>query len=250
MFDAVVLAGGGVEPLTVQEKVANKAFIDLNGRPLLAYILESLEQAPSIRRVFVVGPFDELLALQREGHLFTALPEEGGMLDNAATALSKVRQDGLCLLVTGDIPLLSAGIVEQFLALCAPFEADFFYPVISRESCERRFPETRRTYVRLKEGLFTGGNLVLISPSWFARHRSRLENFIKNRKKPLKLLRTLPFIFILKFVFRKLTLADLERCLSKMMHLSARAVPCDLVEIGIDIDKISDLEMVRKLRSP
>lgn len=246
MFDAVILAGGGKdEPLTRQEGVSNKAFIDLGGRPMLARVLDALADAPSIGKVVVVGPEAELSGLLEQGHRFTPLPEGGGMIENAAAGLGALRQERPALVLTGDIPLIDGEIIESFLGLCQPFDGDFYYPILTRESCGERFPQMIRTYVRLREGHFTGGNMALIRPDWFARSRHRLDQFVAYRKKPLKLLRILPLSFIAKFILKRLAVSDLERYLSGLLLAEAHAVPCDLVEIGTDVDKISDLEVVR-----
>jgi GTP:adenosylcobinamide-phosphate guanylyltransferase len=250
MTDVLVMAGGSKsEPLTEQEGVTNKAFIPINGKPLLAYILEGISRAPSVNKIVVVGPEEGLRAMQQTEFSFTIVPESGTMLENAAAGLNAVDPEQLCIVATGDIPLLDENVVEDFLKLCKPFDADFYYPILTRESCESRFPETKRTYVRLQEGTFTGGNMVLLRPSWFFQNRHRLETFIVNRKKPLKLLRMLPLTFLIKFICRRLTVADLEKKLSQLMMLQARAVPCELVAIGTDVDKLSDLAVVREALS-
>ena len=65
MVDAVIMAGGGkVEPLTEQEGVANKAFIMLEGKPLVGYIISALAGAPSVGRIVRLGPPAELKNLQ------------------------------------------------------------------------------------------------------------------------------------------------------------------------------------------
>ena len=51
---------------------------------------------------------------------------------------------------------------------------------------------------------------------------------------------------MLKYLFRCLTVADLENKLSQLLQLKARAIPCDLSAIGTDVDKLSDLTVVRK----
>lgn len=248
MFDAVILAGGGRdEPLTRQEGVANKAFIDLCGRPMLAHILDALAGAASIERVAVVGPEKELSGLLEKGARFVPVAEEGGMLENVAAGLREVEQQRSALVLTADIPLISAATIEGFLKLCAPFDGDLYYPILSRESCRERFPQMERTYVRLREGSYTGGNMALLRPDWFARSRHRLDLFVAFRKKPLKLFRILPAGFIFKFLFNRLTVGDLESYLSEMLQAKARAVPNDFVEIGTDVDKISDLEVVRQV---
>ncbi len=247
MFDAVVLAGGGKqEPLTEQEGVSNKAFIQLHGKPLLAYILEALQGAPSVNRLIVVGPDKELTELRNEGYSITIVSEKGGMLDNLGAGFENADRDRPCLVVTGDIPLLNAEVVEDFLALCEPYDHDLYYPVLSREACLNSFPETERTYVRLREGHLTGGNLGMLKPAWFLQNKSRLELFISYRKKPLKLLRILPLSFLFKYLFKTLAVKDLESYLSRLLNLKARAVSCDCVEIALDVDKPSDLVLIKK----
>lgn len=247
MFDTVVLAGGGKpEPLTDQEKVSNKAFIKLYGRPLLAYVLSALKEAPSIGRIVVVGPADELAGLSADGYKFTAVAEQESMLDNLAAGLEAVDPQRLCLVVTGDIPLITAAVIEEFLGLCAPHKHDFYYPILDRENCIKHFPGTERTYVRLKEGRVTGGNVVLLRPDWFLNNRDRLEMFISYRKKPLKLFRIMPLTLVAKYLLKTLSLQDLERHLSRLLQLEARAVPCQNVELGMDVDKISDLAVVKE----
>ena len=101
MFDAVVLAGGGKEePLTRQEGVTNKSFIDIHGQPMLGYILDALAGAASIGKVIVIGPEEELSGLLEQGSSFIPVPEEGGLLENTAAGLRAVDQERLCLVLT------------------------------------------------------------------------------------------------------------------------------------------------------
>ncbi|MDW7729377.1 MAG: nucleotidyltransferase family protein [Bacillota bacterium] len=246
MLSAVVLAGTGkAEPLTEQEKVSNKAFITINEKPLIAYILEALEGSSLIENVAVVGPEKGLEEIRRGGHHFELVPEQGTMLDNMAAGFNVVDKDRLCLVVTGDIPLITSEVIDQFIEQCQPQDYDLYYPVLTRDTCLKRFPDTERTYVRLKEGYLTGGNIALINPAWFIGSRSRLEMFISYRKKPLKLLRIFPPLFILKYFMKTLSVTDLEKFLSHLLHFKAKAVYSQSAEIGIDVDKISDLELVR-----
>jgi GTP:adenosylcobinamide-phosphate guanylyltransferase len=248
MYDVVVMAGGGKpEPLTAAEGVQNKAFIDLNGRPLLTYILDALAKAPSIDNLVVAGPKEELNKLIAEGYKIQVAEEGATMLENLAEGLKLVNQERLCLVVTADIPLINAAIIEEFVESCSPFDADLYYPLLSSEICQQNYPGTKRTYVQLKEGLITGGNIGFIRPQWFLKNHDRLALFISYRKKPLKLLRILPLSLIVKYPIKQLSVSDLERYLSRLLNFKARAVFCSCPEIGLDVDKISDLEQVKRI---
>jgi len=39
----------------------------------------------------------------------------------------------------------------------------------------------------------------------------------------------------------------LEHFLSRLLRFRAKAVACDCVEIGVDVDKISDLELIKNV---
>ena len=249
MFDALVLAGSGNanDPLAEYAGVQNKAFIPIKGRPLITYILDTLAATPAVSTVIVVGPAEELETLRQEGYNFLIANEGGSILNNVANAIEHAEPNRLCLVITGDIPLLSRAALEEFLNLCAPYDGDLYYPVLSEETCLKSYPDTKRTYVVLKEGPVTGGNIGLINPAWFTKKKDSLELFISYRKKPLKLLRILPLSLALKYFLKKLSLADLEKQLSRLLEMKAHAIPCQCAEIGLDVDKISDLEQVKKL---
>lgn len=246
MFSAVVLAGGGKqEPLTEQEGVTNKAFINLEGQALLSYTLKALEEASHISEIVVVGPSKELKELQGRGYKFIIAAERESMLDNLASGFEQVDSDRLCFVATGDIPLVNGEIIDSFIDLCSPHDSDFYYPVLNKEDFMLKFPETERTYVRLKEGFITGGNIALLNPGWFLNNKKNLELFISYRKKPLKLMRLMPISFIPKYLLKTLSIDDLVRHLSALLQLKARAVKFERIEIGIDVDKLSDLSLVR-----
>ena len=248
MFDAVVLAGTGKpDALAMQERVFNKAFIKINNRYLISYILEALKEAPSLGQVTVVGPLKELGELAELGYTFKAVEEQDSMLGSLAAGLATQKEGRLLFVATGDIPLLTADVIERFLKLCAPFDHDFYYPVLTKKLCLEKYPQTERTYVRLKEGKVTGGNVALCNPRWFLENRSRLEMFIAYRKQPLKLLGLFPKTFIIKYIFNRLSVTDAEDFLSSLFAVKARAIFAEDAQIGIDVDKPADLALVKSM---
>jgi len=246
MFDAVVLAGTGKESeLTRQEQVDNKAFIQLNGRPLLTFVLDALRGTPEVGRIAVVGPPHRVAQLAGQETVL-AVPEAGGIPENILAGYLALRPERHFLIVSADIPLLSPAALDDFLEQAQPFLLDFYYPIVRREDSERRFPDAVRTYARLREGVFTGGNVFLLNPVKVEEAMPRLRRFIALRKSPARLAGELGFSFVIKLLTRSLSVAELERRLPELLGLSGRAVISRFAEIGADVDKPSDLEMLRR----
>lgn len=246
MFDVVVLAGTGkASELTRCQQVDNKAFIRIEGRPLLAFVLEALRAAPEVGRIAMVGPQEGLAYLTGEYEAI-AVQETGSIPGNILAGYRALLPSKQFLLATADIPLLTAAAVSDFLESAKPYLYDFYYPIVTREDSERRFPGVVRTYARLREGAFTGGNIFLLNPDKVEVAMPRLHRFIAWRKSPLRLAGILGPLFILKFLSKRLTIEEVERRLQDLFGLSGKAIISRYPEIGTDVDKPSDLELVRK----
>ncbi len=247
MFNAVILAGSSAKgDLEKQEQVENKAFIYVNSLTMIETILVTLEKVEHIDNIAVVGPPDDLNEIKNKGYIFEIVEQQESYLENIVAGLEKLDLDKPCIVVSADIPLITQESVEDFLARCAPYDQDFYYPIISKEDCEKKFPEVKRTYVRLKEGTFTGGNIMMIKPSWILNKIEDIQMYLSYRKRPWKIIRTLPYLLIVKFLIRRLTIEDLERYVSQLMNMNARAIASSYVEIAVDVDKIEDLALVKK----
>ena len=96
-------------------------------------------------------------------------------------------QDQRVLVVTSDIPFLTAAAVEDFVARAAATGADFCYPIIPIAVCRARFPQMQRTTLKVREGTFTGGNLMLLRPASVRRHQETIMRAYAARKRPLRL---------------------------------------------------------------
>jgi GTP:adenosylcobinamide-phosphate guanylyltransferase len=246
MIDAVVLAGTGKSvPLTEEEGVDNKAFIDIKGKFMLSYTLDALRAVESIGRIAVVGPAEKLSPLVKQYNILV-VDEIGEIPENIKAGASALKPEGHILIASGDIPLLTAAAVEDFLAQCLPYDNDFYYPIVSKEENDKRFPGMKRTYARLREGVYTGGNLFLVNPAKIDQGLPRLRKFIELRKSPLRLLAALGVGFVLKFISKRLTITELENNFPRLLGITGKAVISRYAEIGTDVDKTSDLELVRR----
>lgn len=251
MIDAIVLAGAAnTGPLRTVSTVKYEAMIPINGRPMLLYVLVALLRSRKIGNILVVGP-EELASVQSDLPADDAgrvqfVPSGDSILDNLLRGLDAVGKKDRVLVVTSDVPLLTSDAVDDFIERCHATEADVYYPIISKEVSAAKYPDAERTYVNLKEGTFTGGNLALVNPEALSRGRRVMEQAFQMRKKPVKLARLLGFRFILKFGMRRLSLPEIEERAAEILGYRGIAVPSPYPEIGLDVDKPSDIQIVER----
>lgn len=246
MVDALVLAGSSNDgPLKECSPVHYEALIPIGTKTMVEHVVDALLKARQIRRVLVIGPVAELSPLLAGERISLAEPA-GGIMENIEAGLDHLSGEKRVLLVTSDIPMLTSRAVENFLELCGDMSGDLYYPVIEKTVVEKKFPSTERTYVKLKEGVFTGGNLFLINPAVVKRCVENGQKIIALRKSPLRLCRLLGVGFVVKFLLRSLTLAEAEKKVSQLLGIKGVVVVSEFPEVGVDVDKPGDLELALK----
>ena len=164
------------------------------------------------------------------------------MLENLQAGLMPVQLEPRVLIATVDIPLLSQAAVQDILA--KDQKVGLVYPIVTKAAAERAFPGGKRTYARLLEGTFTGGNLFLLEPRLIDAFLPRLEFILNNRKNVLRLASMFGIVALLKLAIGRLSIAELEQTVSKILGLPAVALITDFAEIGFDVDKEDDLKLV------
>ncbi len=244
-INTIILAGATTKG-SLKERVSTdfEALIPIAGKPMVEYVVEALKQTGRINSIVIVGPTDELSPLFHDGDIHL-VPNGSSIDENVFRGVEYLNQDGWVLVVSSDIPLLTPEAVNDFLDNCEG-EADFYYPIVTRDSVERAFGDIKRTYVNVYEGMFTGGNILLSRSEIIQKSLEKGRELINLRKSPLKLAGVLGFGFLLKFVTRSLKIAEAERVVSRLLEVQGRAVITGFPEIGVDVDKPEDLEIVSK----
>lgn len=243
---AIVLAGQPNQGLLkAMSGVEYEAEILVGGRPMADWVLDALWAAPSVSSIGMVGP----ASLGRDGVILA--PMTGDLFGNILNGLTTVPAgEERVLFVTSDIPWITPGALEAFLK-GAPDDADVVYPVIPKEAAERRFPGTKRTYVRLREGTVTGGNLFLARVASVGRLKERAEVLLAHRKAPLKLARDVGLGLLLRLITGRLSLPQAEDRVGSLLGIRGRAIMFPYAEAGVDVDKPEDLALAeRELGSP
>lgn len=244
-FDALVVAGaknnGALKDYSDKEY---ESLIEIAGKPMVQHVIEAVENVDEINDIVIVGPekINKNIGLK-----YKIIKPDDVLINNIKKGIDALNHDHHILIITSDIPLVTTKIIEDFIKKCkSERRHDLFYPVISKNNNLKKYPEVERTYVHLKEGVFTGGNLVLVSPDIIQGPLDWYDKILSLRKKPFKMSQMLGFKFIIKFIFRQLSINEVEKRISNIIGHKCKALIVDYPEIGFDVDKPSDLKMMKE----
>ena len=165
MVDAFISAGGlspWLKPLTGTE---HRCLAPVGDKRIIDYIIDALQQSSCVRRIVIAARQEALPELRATLPKYILLCEaEGDLPATALVAVKVLGEDSTekLLGVCDDIPLLTPTAVRDFLAACAEQpQHELYYPIIPKDACLAAFPAAQRTYGKLADGIFTGGNMML-----------------------------------------------------------------------------------------
>lgn len=243
MIDALVLAGspnnGALKNFC---RESYEALIKIGPYSMVNYVVNALKNSGQVGRIVVVGPPEVKKVISPEVHW---VPSGSTLMENIQRGGDLMEQH--FLLATCDIPLLNPGAVTGFLSLCGDRSADLYFPLVPRQAVEEKYPGAKRTYIRFKEGVFTGGNLFLVNPRAVKQCLVIGQELVDLRKNPLALARRVGISLFIKLLLRVLAIQEVEERASRLLGIQGRAVICPYPEVGMDVDKPADLQVVRRV---
>jgi GTP:adenosylcobinamide-phosphate guanylyltransferase len=249
-MDAVVTAGGipkPDEPLYPYTLGASKALLDVAGKPMIQWVLDALSGAKDIEHVIVMGlEADSGISCAKP---LTYMPNQGSMLENILAGIKKVLEINPgarhVLLVSSDIPGIKSEMVDWVVETCMQTDDDVYYNVIKREVMEARYPGSKRTFTRLKDVEVCGGDMNVARTMTVNENRETWDRIIESRKSAAKQAALIGSDTLLLFLLRSITLEGALKKVCKRLNLKGRAVVCPYAEVGMDVDKPHQLEMMR-----
>lgn len=244
MYSAVILAGGESPWLKEVTGTPYRAWAPLKGKPMALYIAEALLQSGKVDKVLILGP---------KGPFPCVLPEKVEVIAAGATLMSTVRlaldylgNERPVIFSTDDIPCLTSEAVRDFVERAEQLRAQVCYTVIPKAAVEKDFPLAKRTYVKIKDGKFTGGNIFFVEPLVIPKCCEQVEAVFAKRKDIFSLCKWLGWSFIFKYIIGTLTLEQVEQRASELFGFQGRAVITNYATIGMDVDKIDDWYLAQK----
>jgi hypothetical protein len=104
----------------------------------------------------------------------------------------------------------------------------------------RRLPDTRRTWLWLRGGGYTGANLFLLKSAAVRPAIELWRSVEQDRKKAWRILSLLGPAVSFGALFRAITLKGVMARLSRRLGLTVRAVELSNQLAGVDVDKAED----------
>ena len=248
---AIVTAGGipkPDDPLYEYTQGQSKALLEIAGKPMVQWVLDAVGASEKIEEIVIVG-------LESESELkcqkpLTFVPNQGGMLDNVRTSISKVVEldpdAGLILIVSSDIPAITTEMVDWAIDAALETEDDLYYNIITKKVMEARYPGSNRSFIKFKDAEVCGGDMNVVRASVATGNDDLWEQLVSARKNPFKQAAIFGFSTLFLLLIRRLSIHDAAPRVSKQIGVRGRAVFCPYAELAMDVDKPAQLELVTR----
>lgn len=240
-MDVVILAGGRCSPdLAEFAGVEHRALLPYGGKTMVEIVFEATRH---------VGPAVVVGGPEAIGDCH--VPAGENFIESLAAGIAEVGSERF-LLATADLPFLTSAAVDDFVTRSEPGNL-LSYPIVDARLAAERFPGMKRTVVRLREGVFTGGNLAVIETALMQHSLPIMRRAYAYRKSPLKLaglvgVGTLARLALARLIPSTLSIATLERAVSRFLGGPVRAIPTRFPEIGADVDNLEQYRAILHTR--
>lgn len=249
-MDAIVIAGGiplPQDPLYPHTRGNSKALLDIAGKPMVQWVLDALSDAKSVENVILIGLSPKSGVTCKKPLHF--LSNQGRMLNNIVTGVEKSQeidpQNDYVMIVSSDIPGIKAEMIDWLAETCMQTRDDLYYGVVPREVMEARYPNSKRTWTRLKGLEVCGADVNIAHVNMAHEHLDTWEQLIGNRKNPFMQARVIGLDTLVQLIFRQLTIEDIVERVMSRIGIRGRAIIWEYAEAGMDVDKPHQLEIMR-----
>ncbi len=252
-WTALVLAGQrpGVDPVAAQFGLEAKALVPVAGELMLNRVLMALADAPEIGRIVVLAQNAEALlahpdlAWAAADRKITARAS-GRTISGSVLSAVKDPAIGLPVLVTtADNVMLTPAAISEFLH--AAGSADVSVALVEKSRLEAAVGRNRRTWLRFRDGAFTGANLFALSAPAANNALRFWERVEQDRKSVLRLAAHFGPALMVRMLLRRMTVH--EALAAAGSKLGARVAPVLLSDgrMGVDVDKPEDHALAERL---
>ena len=249
---AIIAAGGKLnteDPLFIEVGLANKALIPLAGKPMVQWVVEALLGSKHIEGVVIVGlqPSD----LNLPDLPIQYAPETDNVVNNVLAGLELVKKQDpnykWVLVSTADIPLIKPEMIDNFIETAQTLGAEAIYPLVTDKTMESRFPNSKRTFTKMKGGRYSGGNITLASHvAPLKINYDLLRGITGERKNFVAQARLIGIGFIIRFLLGLMTIEEAAQRASIPFNVIGKVIDWPNAEVAMDVDKQHQYHIIKQ----
>lgn len=252
---ALILAGAraGLDPVAEAVGVPLKVLAPVGGVPMVERVLRTLGASRFVEQRVLCGPSWEMVQAQaflqelvETNQIRWVAPQQGPSF-SVYSFLEQAPQDLPLLVTTADHALLTVEMVEYFLREASKAQADVAVALVPYELVAKAYPQSKRTVIRFRGGGYCGCNMFILGHSKAKKLVQFWVQVESERKAPLRLIRRLGWVMLIRYILGFLSLSDALRELSQRMGLSIKEIILPFPEAAIDVDTPEDLALVEQI---
>lgn len=250
---AILLAGSRPtpDPLAVAAGVAIKPLAPVAGEPMINHPARALLAHPAVGQVVILTQSSAPFAADPATAWLTTHPQVrfeqsgAGIASSLLALLERGDVPFPILLTTADHVLLDSAMLDQFTQEAAG--ADIAVAMVERRILLARYPGSRRTWLKFRDGWWSGANIF-----WFGSDRARSiialwREVEQDRKKGWKIVSAFGPVALIGTLLRLLTLRGGIARIGRRFGLTARLVAMEKAEACIDADKPDDVVLIERI---
>ena len=250
---AILLAGSRPtpDPLAVAAGVAIKPLAPVAGEPMINHPARALLAHPAVGQVVILTQSSAPFAADPATAWLTTHPQVrfeqsgAGIASSLLALLERGDVPFPILLTTADHVLLDSAMLDQFTQEAAG--ADIAVAMVERRILLARYPGSRRTWLKFRDGWWSGANIF-----WFGSDRARSiialwQEVEQDRKKGWKIVSAFGPVALIGTLLRLLTLRGGIARIGRRFGLTARLVAMEKAEACIDADKPDDVVLIERI---
>jgi hypothetical protein len=235
--------------------VPNLDLLEVNGVPMITHVYNALRQSKYVQKIVIVAaPETEEKLEIKDCPPTSFLVDKGDAAKNVQFGIGEVSRGDLIMFIPSDLPLVTPRGLDRLIErVLEEKPVDLVFPMVSRVSCEKRYPEERRTYASFQEGQFTGAHVEFVRPDLFLEHvdkvkasKDNLYNVYHMRRNAVGMVRFLGLRLTLKYIFGTLSTHEVEQHIFDTYHVSAKAIEWDDPDLATDLSEPGDIQMIRR----
>jgi len=250
---AILLAGARPipDPLAQAAGVPVKPLAPVGGEPMINRPARALLAHPAIGEVIVLTQRADAFAADPATAWLAAHPrvrfERGGQgIASSLLDLIETRARSFpLLLTTADHVLLDMAMLDQFVAEAAG--ADVAVAMVERATLLARYPQSRRTWLKFRDGWWSGANIFWIGSAKARPVIALWQEVEQDRKKGWKILSAFGPVALAGALLRIVTLRGGMARIGRRFGLTARLVAMASPEACIDADKPADVTLIEAI---